>query len=93
MYREAGLPLRPYQRQQGWLSRATRPATARAQPRGEAEATEAVARLLGRVPEDELLAQLRQRSGLTALAAGDSSSPRGLEEAILEGTLAAPPGL
>jgi hypothetical protein len=44
---------------------------------------------LGRVPEDELLAQLRQRSGLTVLAAGDSRSPRGLEEAILEGTLAA----
>jgi 2,4-dienoyl-CoA reductase-like NADH-dependent reductase (Old Yellow Enzyme family) len=44
---------------------------------------------LGRVPEDELFAQLRERGGLTVLAAGDCRSPRGLEEAILEGTLAA----
>jgi pyruvate/2-oxoglutarate dehydrogenase complex dihydrolipoamide dehydrogenase (E3) component len=44
---------------------------------------------LGRVPEDALLAQLREHGNLTVRAAGDCRSPRGLEEAILEGTLAA----
>ena len=44
---------------------------------------------LGRVPEDALFAQLRERGNLTVRAAGDCLSPRGLEEAILEGTLAA----
>ena len=44
---------------------------------------------LGRVPEDGLLEQLRERGNLTVRAAGDCRSPRGLEEAILEGTLAA----
>jgi len=44
---------------------------------------------LGRVPEDGLLAQLREQDNLTVRAAGDCLSPRGLEEAILEGTLAA----
>jgi hypothetical protein len=41
------------------------------------------------VPEDGLLAQLREHGNLTVWAAGDCRSPRGLEEAILEGTLAA----
>jgi hypothetical protein len=44
---------------------------------------------LGRVPEDALLARLREHGNLTVRAAGDCRSPRGLEEAILEGTLAA----
>jgi NADPH-dependent 2,4-dienoyl-CoA reductase/sulfur reductase-like enzyme len=44
---------------------------------------------LGRVPQDALWAGLRVRDGLTVRAAGDCRSPRGLEEAILEGTLAA----
>jgi 2,4-dienoyl-CoA reductase-like NADH-dependent reductase (Old Yellow Enzyme family)/thioredoxin reductase len=44
---------------------------------------------LGRMPNDELFAHLRERGDLTVQAAGDCRSPRGLEEAILEGTLAA----
>jgi pyruvate/2-oxoglutarate dehydrogenase complex dihydrolipoamide dehydrogenase (E3) component len=52
-------------------------------------AADALLLSLGRVPEDQLFAQLRERGGLTVLAAGDCRSPRGLEEAILEGTLAA----
>jgi hypothetical protein len=36
-----------------------------------------------------LLALWRVRGGLTVRAAGDCCSPRGLEEAILEGVLAA----
>jgi 2,4-dienoyl-CoA reductase-like NADH-dependent reductase (Old Yellow Enzyme family)/thioredoxin reductase len=43
---------------------------------------------LGRVPEDALGAALRER-GLEVEEAGDCLSPRSLEEAILEGTLAA----
>jgi 2,4-dienoyl-CoA reductase-like NADH-dependent reductase (Old Yellow Enzyme family)/thioredoxin reductase len=52
-------------------------------------AADALLLSLGRVPEDELLAQLRTHRSLNVLAAGDCRSPRGLEEAILEGTLAA----
>lgn len=43
---------------------------------------------LGRVPEDALAARLAA-AGHLVLEAGDCLSPRGLEEAILEGTLAA----
>jgi pyruvate/2-oxoglutarate dehydrogenase complex dihydrolipoamide dehydrogenase (E3) component len=42
---------------------------------------------LGRVPEDRLARELAAR-GIRFAAAGDCRSPRGLEEAILEGTLA-----
>ncbi len=42
----------------------------------------------GRVPEDELARDL-QTAGLRVEEAGDCLSPRSLEEAILEGTLAA----
>jgi hypothetical protein len=46
------------------------------------------------VPEDGLEAQLRERALPFALvAAGDCRSPRGLEEAILEGTMAARDGI
>jgi 2,4-dienoyl-CoA reductase-like NADH-dependent reductase (Old Yellow Enzyme family) len=48
----------------------------------------------GRVPEDGLEQQLRARACPFALAvAGDCRSPRGLEEAILEGTMAARDGV
>jgi pyruvate/2-oxoglutarate dehydrogenase complex dihydrolipoamide dehydrogenase (E3) component len=43
---------------------------------------------LGRVPNQELEAVVRER-GLTVVAAGDCQSPRTIEEAVLEGTLAA----
>jgi 2,4-dienoyl-CoA reductase-like NADH-dependent reductase (Old Yellow Enzyme family) len=43
---------------------------------------------LGRVPNDDLAEELRG-SGLRVLEAGDCQSPRSIEEAILEGTLAA----
>ncbi len=43
---------------------------------------------LGRVPNDELAEELR-RHGLRVLEAGDCQSPRSIEEAILEGTMAA----
>ena len=43
---------------------------------------------LGRVPNDDLAEELRVL-GLRVLEAGDCQSPRSLEEAILEGTLAA----
>ncbi len=43
---------------------------------------------LGRVPNQRLEAELRSRS-FSVTTAGDCRSPRGLEEAILEGTLAA----
>jgi 2,4-dienoyl-CoA reductase-like NADH-dependent reductase (Old Yellow Enzyme family) len=43
---------------------------------------------LGRVPNDELAEELRE-AGLRVLEAGDCRSPRSIEEAILEGTLAA----
>jgi 2,4-dienoyl-CoA reductase-like NADH-dependent reductase (Old Yellow Enzyme family)/thioredoxin reductase len=52
-------------------------------------ATDALVLSLGRVPNDELMTLLRERGGLAVQAAGDCCSPRGLEEAILEGTLAA----
>ena len=52
-------------------------------------AADALLLSLGRVPLDGLHAQLRENEGLTVRAAGDCCSPRGLEEAILEGTLAA----
>lgn len=42
---------------------------------------------LGRVPEDGLARELTAR-GIPFVAAGDCRSPRGLEEAVLEGTLA-----
>jgi thioredoxin reductase len=42
---------------------------------------------LGRVPNDDLAEELREL-GLRVLEAGDCQSPRSLEEAILEGTLA-----
>ena len=48
----------------------------------------------GRVPEDALEEQLRAgASRLQLVAAGDCRSPRGLEEAILEGTMAVRDGL
>jgi 2,4-dienoyl-CoA reductase-like NADH-dependent reductase (Old Yellow Enzyme family) len=48
----------------------------------------------GRVPEDGLYDELVVRAGPGAIvSAGDCRSPRGLEEAILEGTLAARDGL
>jgi 2,4-dienoyl-CoA reductase-like NADH-dependent reductase (Old Yellow Enzyme family) len=43
---------------------------------------------LGRVPEDALAGELRA-AGLTVAEAGDCRSPRSIEEAVLEGTLAA----
>lgn len=51
-------------------------------------AADAVVLSLGRVPEDALARALRAAE-LPFLSAGDCRSPRGLEEAILEGTLAA----
>jgi 2,4-dienoyl-CoA reductase-like NADH-dependent reductase (Old Yellow Enzyme family) len=49
---------------------------------------DAVVLSLGRVPNDTLAATLRS-AGIPHEPAGDCRSPRGLEEAILEGTLAA----
>ena len=49
---------------------------------------DAVVLALGRVPEDSPAAELRQH-GLAVEEAGDCLSPRSLEEAVLEGTLAA----
>jgi pyruvate/2-oxoglutarate dehydrogenase complex dihydrolipoamide dehydrogenase (E3) component len=43
---------------------------------------------LGRQPEDALADALRE-AGLQVAEAGDCRSPRGIEEAVLEGTLAA----
>ncbi|MBS1677697.1 MAG: FAD-dependent oxidoreductase [Actinobacteria bacterium] len=51
---------------------------------------DAVVLALGRVPEDALSAALRA-AAIPHRTAGDCRSPRGLEEAILEGTLAARP--
>jgi hypothetical protein len=48
---------------------------------------------LGRVPDDELRARLDDLSIPAVEAAGDCLSPRGLEEAILEGTLSVRNGL
>jgi hypothetical protein len=50
-------------------------------------AASALVLALGRVPEDGLARELSAR-GIPFVAAGDCRSPRGLEEAILEGTLA-----
>jgi 2,4-dienoyl-CoA reductase-like NADH-dependent reductase (Old Yellow Enzyme family) len=44
---------------------------------------------LGRVPDDGLGDALRRRGGLMVEEAGDCRSPRSIEEAVLEGTLAA----
>jgi 2,4-dienoyl-CoA reductase-like NADH-dependent reductase (Old Yellow Enzyme family)/thioredoxin reductase len=44
---------------------------------------------LGRVPEDSLTDALRAHGGFAVEEAGDCRSPRGIEEAVLEGTLAA----
>jgi pyruvate/2-oxoglutarate dehydrogenase complex dihydrolipoamide dehydrogenase (E3) component len=59
--------------------------------RKTAFAVDAVVLTLGRVPEDALSGALRS-AGIPHVSAGDCRSPRGLEEAILEGTLAARPG-
>jgi 2,4-dienoyl-CoA reductase-like NADH-dependent reductase (Old Yellow Enzyme family)/thioredoxin reductase len=56
--------------------------------RKTAFAADAVVVSLGRVPEDGLARSLRA-AGIPYETAGDCRSPRGLEEAILEGTLAA----
>jgi len=55
-------------------------------------AADAVVLSLGRVPEDRLGAALRS-AGIPYASAGDCRSPRGLEEAILEGTLAVRQGV
>ena len=44
---------------------------------------------LGRVPDDALAHVLRERGGPVVEEAGDCRSPRSIEEAVLEGTLAA----
>jgi 2,4-dienoyl-CoA reductase-like NADH-dependent reductase (Old Yellow Enzyme family)/thioredoxin reductase len=44
---------------------------------------------LGRIPDDRLADELRTRGGLVVEEAGDCRSPRSIEEAVLEGTLAA----
>ena len=51
-------------------------------------ATDTIVLALGRVPEDGLAPTLRA-AGLRVEEAGDCLSPRGLEEAVLEGTRAA----
>ncbi len=58
--------------------------------RTTAFAVDAVVLALGRVPEDALGDAL-WTAGIPCVSAGDCRSPRGLEEAILEGTLAAAP--
>lgn len=55
--------------------------------RGTTFTVDAVVTALGRVPEDELSRALH-KSEIAHVSAGDCRSPRGLEEAILEGTLA-----
>src|SRR5579875_2946326 len=50
---------------------------------------DALALSLGRVPDDALATELHERGLPAVQTAGDCRSPRGLEEAILEGTLAA----
>jgi 2,4-dienoyl-CoA reductase-like NADH-dependent reductase (Old Yellow Enzyme family)/thioredoxin reductase len=52
-------------------------------------AADALLVALGRVPDDGLADALRARGGLVVEEAGDCRSPRGIEEAVLEGTLAA----
>jgi pyruvate/2-oxoglutarate dehydrogenase complex dihydrolipoamide dehydrogenase (E3) component len=51
---------------------------------------DAVVTALGRVPDDSLTRSLHA-AGVPHVAVGDCRSPRGLEEAILEGTLAVRP--
>jgi len=58
--------------------------------RTTAFAADAVVLSLGRVPDDALARSLHA-SGVPHETAGDCRSPRGLEEAILEGTLAVRP--
>jgi hypothetical protein len=52
-------------------------------------ATDALLVSLGRVPEDSLADALAAHGGLAVEQAGDCRSPRTIEEAVLEGTLAA----
>ena len=52
-------------------------------------AADALLVALGRVPDDGLARRAARRGGLAVEEAGDCRSPRGLEEAMLEGTLAA----
>jgi 2,4-dienoyl-CoA reductase-like NADH-dependent reductase (Old Yellow Enzyme family)/thioredoxin reductase len=52
-------------------------------------AADALLVALGRVPDDHLADALRARGGLVVEEAGDCRSPRSIEEAVLEGTLAA----
>ena len=54
---------------------------------------DAVLLSLGRVPEDDLAMSLLEHEGIVVETAGDCCSPRGLEEAILEGTLCVRRGL
>jgi 2,4-dienoyl-CoA reductase-like NADH-dependent reductase (Old Yellow Enzyme family)/thioredoxin reductase len=54
----------------------------------ETVAADALVLALGRVPEDELAPELAARGAIVE-EAGDCLSPRSLEEAVLEGTLAA----
>jgi hypothetical protein len=58
-----------------------------------AVAADTVVLSLGRVPEDGLRAELDALQVPVVEAAGDCLSPRGLEEAILEGTLSMRNGL
>jgi thioredoxin reductase len=51
--------------------------------------TDALLVALGRVPDDALADALRARGGFVVEEAGDCRSPRSIEEAVLEGTLAA----
>jgi 2,4-dienoyl-CoA reductase-like NADH-dependent reductase (Old Yellow Enzyme family) len=52
-------------------------------------AADALLVALGRVPDDRLADALRARGGFPVEEAGDCRSPRSIEEAVLEGTLAA----
>jgi NADPH-dependent 2,4-dienoyl-CoA reductase/sulfur reductase-like enzyme len=52
-------------------------------------AADALLVALGRVPDDRLADDLRARGGFPVEEAGDCRSPRSIEEAVLEGTLAA----
>ncbi len=56
-------------------------------------ATDALLVSLGRIPEHGLVPQLRQHETAAVQTVGDCCSPRGLEEAILEGTIAVRHGL
>jgi len=52
-------------------------------------AADALLVALGRVPDEALADALRAHGGFAVEEAGDCRSPRGIEEAVLEGTLAA----